>query len=451
MNYKRTSIDIFDLNINIENPRFEMVETQRDAIKTMIIDQGDKLLKLAEDIINEGLNPGDPIFVVKDKNEKKQYNVLEGNRRITALKLLKRPELIPKKNKSLHDRFKKLSEDYLKTPIEKIPCILFNKEKDAEHWIKLKHTGQNDGVGTVAWDAQQKARFDEQVKGTSSFAMQIIDFLQNESSVDPELKKKLSKLKSSSLQRLATDPDFRRVAGIEIINDKVITRYKLSEVAKPLSKVANDLLRKDFTVKNIYYKNDRLKYLETFKKTDLPDKTQKSSEFLELKSAMSPIKTKPNNVKVKSKKSKPLISKRNTIIPKSTIISINQPRVNNIYYELKNLDLREFENSGAIIFRVFIELSLDSYIEKYPIPGIKNSSTLARKLQSVASDLQTKDILDKHKLKGANTAATMKDSIFSINTFNAFVHNKDFHPYPEQLKKNWDNLEVFFVKLWELI
>ncbi len=43
MAYKRTFIDIADLYINIENPRFEMVGNQREAIKTMIEDQGDKL------------------------------------------------------------------------------------------------------------------------------------------------------------------------------------------------------------------------------------------------------------------------------------------------------------------------------------------------------------------------------------------------------------------------
>ena len=170
----RELVDILSLNINIENPRFEMVSNQREAIKTMIEDQKEKLIKLAEDIISEGLNPGDPIFITKHKKQKGVYNVLEGNRRVTALKLLENPDLIPESNKSILNKFKKLSEQYSKSPIEKVPCILFDDEKEAEHWIKLKHTGQNDGVGTVGWDAQQKARFDERVKGKYNYALQII-------------------------------------------------------------------------------------------------------------------------------------------------------------------------------------------------------------------------------------------------------------------------------------
>jgi predicted AAA+ superfamily ATPase len=95
--------------------------------------------------------------------------------------------------------------------------------------------------------------------------------------------------------------------------------------------------------------------------------------------------------------------------------------------------------------------ALDSYLETFPLATVNDSSKLSHKLKEVATDLINKKHLPKEKLKGAFTASTMKDSIFSINTFNAYVHNKDFHPEPESLKKNWDNLEIFFIKIWELI
>jgi len=451
MAHKRKLVDLNTLNINIENPRFEMVGSQRDAIKLMIEDQKEKLTRLAEDIIDEGLNPGDAIFITKHEKNKNEFNVLEGNRRVTVLKLLENPNLIPESKKSLLNKFKKLSENYLKSPIEKIPCVIFDTESDAEHWIELKHTGQNNGIGTVSWDAQQKARFDERVKGKSTYALQIIEFLGKEDSVEDDVKNNLKDVKSSSLQRLATDPDFRKAAGIDIKDGKVITKYDPIEIAKPLQKAVKDLLRKDFTVKDIYYKDDRLNYLETFKKSDLPDKTQELAGNWELISSNRPKKIDPKKEKdKKQKRSKKLKSNRNTIIPKSTILTISQPRINKIYHELKDLDLREFENAGAITFRVFIELTMDAYIEKFPITGVNDNSKLNHKLKSVAKDLESNH-LTKHQLKGAYIAATMKDSVFSIDTFNAFVHNKDFNPDDKSLKKNWDNLEVFFDKIWELL
>lgn len=105
-------IPLANLTLNIENPRFEMVGSQREAILTMLDNQGDKLVRLAEDIIENQLNPTDIISVSPHEKLEKQYNVLEGNRRITALKLLNNPELIPEKNKSLLNKFRKLNEEY---------------------------------------------------------------------------------------------------------------------------------------------------------------------------------------------------------------------------------------------------------------------------------------------------------------------------------------------------
>ena len=76
MSYHRKLIDLTLLNINIENPRFEMVGNQLEAIKTMIEDQDNKLVNLADDITKEGLNPGDPIFV--SKHEKLEVDYVNG-------------------------------------------------------------------------------------------------------------------------------------------------------------------------------------------------------------------------------------------------------------------------------------------------------------------------------------------------------------------------------------
>lgn len=452
MAHRSKQIPLSKLTVNIENPRFEMVGNQREAITTMLEDQNEKLVKLAEDIIENGLNPAELLVVVPHAKLNKQYNVLEGNRRISTLKLLNNPELIPEKNKSLFTRFKKLSDQFLKDPIQEINCVIFDNEKDAYRWIKLKHTGQNDGIGTVPWDAQQTARFEERVEGKSSFAIQLIDFLSKQDDVDEDLKLKLKNVPSSSLQRLATDPDFRKVVGIDIKEGKVVTKYHPNEIVKALKKVANDLLRDDFTVKEIYYKDDRLNYLETFKNSDLPDKSKELAGQWELTSINPPktasIATESPNP---SKKGNPVSSARNTIIPKSLIIRINQPRINKLYRELKDLDLRYFPNAAAITFRVFVELTIDSIIEEKKINGVTKNDTLNKKISSVADYMKSNLHLDKHELKGITTASTNPNSVMSIDTFNSYVHNKHFQPDPQNLKLTWENYEPFILKVWELI
>ncbi|NLA16351.1 MAG: hypothetical protein GX877_07445 [Bacteroidales bacterium] len=60
-----------------------MMGNQREAIITMLEDQKDKWVRLAEDIIEHGMNPAELILVVSHEKLEKQFNVLKGNRGIT--------------------------------------------------------------------------------------------------------------------------------------------------------------------------------------------------------------------------------------------------------------------------------------------------------------------------------------------------------------------------------
>ena len=52
-------IPVSSLLLNVENPRFDIVSSQHEAIHRMIEEQDDKLIKLARDIVDAGLNPSD--------------------------------------------------------------------------------------------------------------------------------------------------------------------------------------------------------------------------------------------------------------------------------------------------------------------------------------------------------------------------------------------------------
>jgi hypothetical protein len=87
-------ISIANLSVNIENPRYEMVGSQYEAISLMMKSQKRKLLNLADDLVNHGLNPSEFPIVAPHEKEKDNFNILEGNRRIVALKLLHNPDII---------------------------------------------------------------------------------------------------------------------------------------------------------------------------------------------------------------------------------------------------------------------------------------------------------------------------------------------------------------------
>ena len=80
-----TSINIDNLKLSLDNPRLTDSQNELEEIEKMLSDQGKKLLNLAEDIIENGLNPLDIIAVYPSIEEKGKYIVAEGNRRVTAM------------------------------------------------------------------------------------------------------------------------------------------------------------------------------------------------------------------------------------------------------------------------------------------------------------------------------------------------------------------------------
>lgn len=189
------TIKLTSLFVNTENYRFEPLSSQKEAIDKMIEDQGDKLYSLVDDIVTNGLSPIDLIIVTPNEDSNK-YVVLEGNRRITSLKLLNNPTLIDDKHSPLRKKFQKLQKEKPNaiSELKNIACAVFETPTEADIWIKRKHSGELNGIGTVTWNAQQKQRFEEKTEGKSSIPLQIITLLKSQEEVSDTIKDSLSKL-----------------------------------------------------------------------------------------------------------------------------------------------------------------------------------------------------------------------------------------------------------------
>lgn len=443
---KTEKIKLIDLHINTENYRFEPVASQKEAINQMIDDQYEKLFNLAEHAVNNGLNPNDKIQVVVSSHDNTKYNVLEGNRRIVSLKLLNNPDLIDKSGHlSLKQKFRKLHDDNKSSILEEVECTVYDSPAEADKWIKLKHAGQSEGVGTVEWTAGQVQRFEEKVEGKSSVALQIIKILQNSPDVPIDIKSNLNDLKFTNLDRLISDPDVRNFLGVEINNGIIQSEVDEKEVIKGLTQIVKDLLKPKFTVADIYTKEDRRDYIEKFPNESKPNTGNKAKKPWQFNSSSTNPSPKP------SPKPKPNPKDRDILIPKNCLLKIKFPKLNAIYHELQKLKVSKFTNATAVSFRVFIELSMDCYIEENKLTTANKDSTLFKKVAEVATHLETNKLADKHICKGIRTDTTNKNDLLGIETWHAYVHNAKFSPTAPNLIISWDNIQPFIEKVWENI
>lgn len=440
-NYHFKSIKVANLLVNSENSRFEeAAENQRETILTMIEDQKEKLFNLAKDILDAGLNPSDLPIVIPEETIPNRYIVLEGNRRVIAIKILLEPALIPEKNK-LFKRFKKLSLNIHQTRFDEIYCVVFENEDDADRWIELKHTGENEGVGTAAWDGAQKERF-RQRRGKTSISLQVIEFVKKKGNYDEEVKKKIDSLPITNLKRLIADPDVRKELGINYKQGKLETNLPEDEVFKGLQKVVLDVADQKINVNDIRKKEDRANYIKTFENDELPNMSVLNKTW-----TLDSIKE--NKTKSILKRSKPVSTMRKYLIPSTCIMQIPDNRNNSIYKELRKLIVDDFPNSVAILSRVFLELSVDYYIDNYKPSNITINDHLKDKIKKVINELKTAGVLNNKEAQALLSTIASPDELFSTPTLNAYVHNRNIQPKASDLKITWDNMELLMKNIWK--
>ena len=167
-NYEVREVRVSEILLDQKNPRFPPVGNQREAIQAMLKDQGQKIVNLASEIYQNGLNPSSRLILFK---EGEKYIDGDGNRRITALKLLETPSLA-----GSEPRIKKKFDSLLKkrgTVPSEVDCVIFKSRDDAKHWISINHSGPQDGKGQIGWNSEQKDRFE----GNFTIGLQALDKL----------------------------------------------------------------------------------------------------------------------------------------------------------------------------------------------------------------------------------------------------------------------------------
>lgn len=445
-------IPLANIRPDLRNPRHDLSSDQREAIHQMVDDQGDKLLRLAEHIVNNGLNPTELLIVIPDPDETSKgggdiYIALEGNRRITALKLLEHPDLLPATvTPAVRKKYGTLSKEYAKTPIVSISCAVFSDRDSASRWIQLRHTGENQGVGVVSWGAKEKERFRAGL-GSHSAPLKVIDFMRERGGLPAGVKANLRKVSITNLERLLNDPDVRQTLGVEIKQGMVTAVLPEKEVTKGLRKVLSDLATEAINVNDIRTKTDRKRYLSRLTPTERPDTSRFVSSWAIEAGTAGPV---GSSVASKTgKRSTPLATSRTVLIPKSSVISISDSRVNAIYHELRKITVDTFPNAAAIMLRVFFELSVDHFIEAKGLATlVTRDDNLSKKVTKVADHLEKNGGLTKHQLKPVRTALTHPNELFSIDTLHAFVHNRTYQPMAKELKTVWDRMQLFMEALW---
>jgi hypothetical protein len=433
-------LDLERLLVDLHNPRYNPLKTQRESLRAIAVHKKNRVVNLAEDIVEKGFNPSEVLMVEPAENDPEHFIALEGNRRVAALKLLASDSLTESLNlpETIKRKFAVLRSDARGRIPRSVPCIIIPRA-EANYWIHLKHTGQNDGVGVVDWDGPAKHRF----RGNSP-ALQAVDIVRETDYIDAQTKNNLDGMSITNVERLLNTPEVRDLLGVEVKDRRLTLKGPDEKVLPRLAHIIADVANKRIKVSDIDNKDQRVAYAKDVAARKVPPHV--------------PAKTSPEPRGKMEKTPRRIGTERTTLIPRGLKLTIPQPRINKIYSELQTLKVAKYENCSAVMLRVFLDLSVHHFanakgidLKEPPRPGSKSPPReipFRNQVLAVVEYMVSNKIRDRSELRGTTTMVNKRNDVLSIDSLHAYVHNKDFSPSASDLKKAWDNLQPFVEGLW---
>lgn len=426
------------------NPRVpDGTSGQRDALLRLAEHQGAKLLSLAAHIAGNGLNPAQRFIVIP---KGKDFVVLDGNRRLSAMKALDTPSAITTLSTAQTARLKRLS-DKATIPVT-VRCVVFRDAIEAEPWVRLTHLTQRGGVGQSKWSAVQKARHEERLDPSAKpQTLQILDFVRNAGALSQSAADVISKpnFALTIVERMLETKGAKELLGIEMKGNVVSTRYPREQALRGLSRFFEDIAAGRVNTRTHNTSKERIEYLGKFRADELPDPTTKGADLVPLEDAPAGGTTKKRPAK---KKDRPSSGTRTYVIPDDFILNIPERvrRIHDIYLELKTgVRVEDTPNAAGALLRVFLEMSLWDYCTRNNL-GTKGNEALTDNYSRASKQILAKGFMAQSAMNAVHAAIFAKGS--GITTIQAFMHNPDFPLAPIEIRRVWDRLQPLFTVLW---
>jgi hypothetical protein len=155
--------NVTDLELDAKNYRFPEDESSAGQGRLInLLDDGYDLIDIGHSIAINGYFDEEPLIAVVEGGRK---IIVEGNRRLAALKLLTQPGLRDASSRS--EEWEELAHN-LEHRIDQVPVLFYDSREELTNYVGVRHIS-----GVVTWDPLAKARF---LNSLVHRGDQIIDF-----------------------------------------------------------------------------------------------------------------------------------------------------------------------------------------------------------------------------------------------------------------------------------
>lgn len=430
---------ISGLLLDETNPRFaEAVSGQDDAITSLLLDAPSKMINLARDIVTVGeLNPTEiPVAVEEDGD----LIIIEGNRRLACLKILANPDLASAAADELELDLVKRFRDLAKigTAPRAMDVYVATDRESAKHWIELRHTGENDGVGVLEWASWQANNFNRRRGSQADRATVFCNAVEAAFAGNTSLVANVEKVrrnKLTTLGRLVADPDVRAAFGFGFENDGIVFYYPAAALEPGFERIFADLAG-NLTVTEIKTKEQRTAFVRD-RHEALPDRVHLLANPIPAEDAderneapgsteqeSKPAQTDGDGGEESPEKPRPKPAKAEPVIFHGLRLSYVNPRISKLLKAAQQINIDDSAQVSAVLIRVILELVVSEGIEK-KVVNATESAALKKKLREalLALDPQCFNPIARNKSLEMAWTRTQDNDGMAVQSLHAFVHN----------------------------
>ena len=438
-------LTIDELILDQENPRLGSTASQSEALAGIVVLNPGHFRNLMGSIKDEGLDPGDSLYVVRSEDGQ-DFVVLEGNRRLSALKVLSNPDVLAgtELSDSVIKPLVREAAGFDRSHVEPIRCVRFDDREQANEWIRRRHTGVAGGEGRITWKPLDIQRFSNDYT-----TVDVVEFVGRNAGYSKEEWDKahaaVGGSKSTNLTRLIESAAGRQHIGMSVATAGGRKTPILGTDPKwalaVLRRIVDDIVSGKVDSRRLNLASDIEKYF-----ADLPPELQPGEEsivtkpkaFREISLASSratPLRKPPTRTRRAPRKRKTLAPNTHPFDAKSST------KLGMLVGEAGSLNVERFPLSAAFVLRAVVDLAVNDYMKanKLPLgPGGGSEFDLTKKASDVVADLMSSGKVAGKDLRAFRNRLLTRTSACSIQSLNGFVHNRYDLPSADDLRAGWE-------------
>lgn len=462
------SVGVATLLLDSKNPRLGRETTSRSPRDiAQYLFEHDKVAEVAESIAVRGYFPNEPLLAVKEDG---RLVVVEGNRRLAALKALRDPSLLSGSFQKQAQRLARMVQD--PDDLSKVPVTVAPSRRATDRQIAGRHVG----TPVLAWQAENRATFildkieegytNEQLASELGFSLPDVQEARRIKAIaDMARSLDLPQNVRSKLQ----NPRAKLFTTIRRVFDSTVGRQYLrvepddehgvrgtttrSEFLKGFRKLVTDVALERVSSRTLNNSDDIKRYFSGWSADDLPKAVKGTFVPGDVVGAKAGVGHEEKTST--TAKPKRAVQESHTVVPKDFIVRFGGERLKDIRRELTRLKRVDYPNASAVLLRVFLELAIADYLERtgemtklkeklkkqgvreaFPVPSLKH--LLPEVTRLAKGHLNASDAIRVEKALKYDPHAP-----FTISELHAFVHSPDI-PSERDTKQFWLRTEPLF-------